>query len=402
MPVPHTTAHHPDKRPPAPGPTLAPPRVEDASWRGIEAGVQQRMRVLEALLADIYGPQHLVAGNLLPPALVHGHPGYLRGMRGVTPAGGCFLHLAAFDIAHDAQGQSWVVAQRLQAPPGLADLADAPAHIAHLVPGPSTVMRMQPLATPFEALAQSLRAQAPAGGQTPRVVLLASGPWATTGGEAERLARHTDLPLVQGADLSVRGERVYQRTTQGLEPVHAILRWLDDEVLDPLELRADALAGVPGLMQAVRAGQVLVANAPGVAPLESPALFGFLPAISKHLLGETLQLPSLATWWCGERAALEAALPDLARRVIRPTHGAPGTQLAAGRALSPAGLGEWARHIQDEPDAFTLQDEPPLLPVPAADAAHASHPEPATRLLRVFALRDVQGGWQVLPADLAE
>ena len=376
---------------------LFPLLVDAGSWRQIEAGVLQRMRVLEAVMADVYGPQRLVAANLLPPALVHGHPGYLRGMRGAVPAGGRFLHVAAFDLARDAYGLWWVVAQRTQAPSGLGYLLENRALIARQFPEAIAQLQVRRLATSYQALVEGLRALAPASGEPPRIVLLTPGPYNETYFEHAVLARHLGLTLVEGADLTVRGERVYLRTTQGLEPVHAILKRLDDEFLDPLELRADSRLGVPGLLQAVRAGQVLVANAPGSALLESPALLGFLPALSEYLLGEALALPSLATWWCGERAALEAALPDLGRRVIKPTYGAPGTTTVLGHSLTPASVDDWARRLQRTPDDFTVQDYLPLSQMPTWDGQQIA---PRSLLLRVFAMTDGRGGWQVLPGGL--
>ncbi len=379
---------------------LFPLIVNPDSWRRIEAGVLQRARLLDRIMADVYGPQHLLAGNLLPPALVQGHPGYLRGLHGVRPPGGRHLHIAAFDLARDAQGQWWVVSQRTQAPSGLGYLLENRTLISREFPEAFADLGVQRLAASYRALVDSLRAQCPvdaARGETPRIVLLTPGPYNETYFEHAFLARHLGLPLVEGGDLTVRGERLYLKTLHGLEPVHGILKRLDDEFLDPLELRADSQLGVPGLLQAVRAGHVLVANAPGSAFLESPALLGFLPALSEHLLGEPLALPSLATWWCGERAALEAVLPQLARSVIKPTYVAPGSGAVLGHALSPGELDEWTGRLQREPDDFTVQDYLPLSQMPTWDGRRIT---PRSLLLRVFAMPGPDGGWRVLPGGL--
>ncbi len=376
---------------------LLPFLLEPEAWARIESGVLQRMRVLESVMADVYGPQRLIAGNLLPPALVHGHPGYLRSMRGVTPAGGRFLHIAAFDLARDAQGHWWVVSQRTQAPSGLGYLLENRSLVSRLFPEAHAALHVQRLAASYRALVDSLRALAPAGGEAPRIALLTPGPYNETYFEHAYLARYLGLTLVEGGDLTVRGERLYLKTLRGLEPVHALLKRLDDEFLDPLELRADSQLGVPGLMQAVRAGNLLVANAPGSAVLESPALLGFLPALSEHLLGETLSLPSLATWWCGERAALESVLPQLARNVIKPTYGLPGTTTVLGRDLSAQGLQDWAQRLRREPDDYTVQDYLPLSQMPTWDGQGLA---PRSLLLRVFAMPDGAGGWRVLPGGL--
>jgi uncharacterized circularly permuted ATP-grasp superfamily protein len=301
---------------------LFPLLVSPGSWRRLEAGVLQRVQLLDRILSDIYGPQELLARNLLPPALVQGHPGYLRAMHGVTPPGGMRLHIAAFDLARDERGEWWVVSQRTQAPSGLGYLLENRLIISRLFPEAFRDLNVQRLAGTYRALADALRAMCPEDpeGRETRIVLLTPGPYNETYFEHAYLARYLGLTLVQGSDLTVRGDRLFIKTLQGLEPVHGILKRLDDEFLDPLELRSDSRLGVPGLLQAVRAGNVLVANAPGSAFLESTGILGFLPGLSRHLLGEDLKLPSLATWWCGERAAMEAALPRIQQAVIKRTY----------------------------------------------------------------------------------
>jgi len=376
---------------------LFPLIVTPDSWRQIEAGVLQRMHLLEGIMADVYGPQRLIAGNLLPPALVHGHPGYLRALHGTRPAGGRHLHLAAFDIARDAQGRWWVVSQRTQAPSGLGYLLENRQIISRQFSKAFDALHVQRLAGGYGALVDGLRALSAAQGQEPRIVLLTPGPYNETYFEHAFLARHLGLTLVEGSDLTVRSERLYLKTLHGLEPVHGILKRLDDEFLDPLELRADSRLGVPGLMQAIRAGNVLVANAPGSAFLESPALLGFLPALSRHLLKQELQLPSVATWWCGERAALDAVLPQLGSHVIKPTYTGPGSGAVLGHALSRRALDEWGGRLTRQPDDFTVQAYLPLSQIPTWSGRRIA---PRSLLLRVFVMPDSQGAWRVLPGGL--
>ncbi|MBU3648657.1 MAG: A circularly permuted ATPgrasp family protein, partial [Limnohabitans sp.] len=206
----------------------------------------------------------------------------------------------------------------------------------------------------------------------------------------------------------VRDERVYLRTLRGLEPVHVLLKRMDDEFLDPLELRSDSTLGIPGLLQAVRAGHVVVANAPGSALLESPALLGFLPALSEKLLGEELQLPALDTWWCGERAALASVLPQLQHMAIKPTYPGSSThgtfEAALGRTLTQAQRDEWVGRITRQPDRYTLQAYTPLSQMPTWKNATEGVVQRSV-MLRVFALRKNSGDgpdtWCVLPGGLA-
>jgi uncharacterized circularly permuted ATP-grasp superfamily protein/uncharacterized alpha-E superfamily protein len=375
---------------------LFPLIVTPESWRRIEAGVQQRVRLLERVLADIYGPQDLLRRNLLPPALVHGHPGYLRAMHGVKPAAGMFLHIAAFDLARDPEGHWWVVSQRTQAPSGLGYLLENRLIVSRAFPSAFASLKVQRLAATYRALADGLRAMSPAGAES-RIVLLTPGPYNETYFEHAYLARYLGLTLVEGNDLTVRDRHLYLKTLRGLEPVHGILKRLDDEFLDPLELRSDSRLGVPGLLQVIRAGNVLLANAPGSAPLESCALLGFLPAISRHLTGENLALPSIPSWWCGERAAMEEALPQLARSVIKPTFGGPGSGAVLGRYLDRPQLDEWAGRILREPDEHTIQDYRPLSQMPTWKDGRFT---PRSLILRVFAVSDGPQSWRVLPGGL--
>lgn len=380
---------------------LFPLILAPREWQGIEAGVLQRVRLLEGILHDVYGEQELLAANLLPPALVQGHTGYLRAMHGAVPAGGRRLHIAAFDLARDAEGAWWVVTQRTQAPSGLGYLLENRLIVSRQFPEAFRDLKVQRLAATYRALLESLTRLCPAGAGEPRIVLLTPGPYNETYFEHAYLARYLGLTLVEGSDLSVRDDRLYLKTLRGLEPVHGVLKRLDDEFLDPLELRADSHLGVPGLLQAIRAGNVLVANAPGSGFLESTALLGFLPALSRHLLGEELKLPALPTWWCGERAAMEAVLPQLAGNVIKSTYAGAGAGAVLGKDLSRRALDEWAGRIVRSPDEHTVQAYVPLSQMPTWKSTHSGDRIlPRSLLLRVFAVSDGAEGWRVLPGGL--
>ena len=375
---------------------LLPLIISPQDWSVIESGIKQRTRLLNAVMADVYGPQSLLHQGLLPAALVQGHPGYLRAMQGVQPAGGMFLHIAAFDLSRGPDGKWWVVSQRTQAPSGLGYLLENRLSISMLFPEAFRGMQVQRLADSYESLINSMKALSPV--TNSRIVLLTPGPYNETYFEHAYLARYLGLTLVEGSDLLVRGEKLYLKTLQGLEPVHGILKRLDDEFLDPLELRADSTLGVPGLLQVIRAGNVQVANAPGSAFLESPALLGFLPALSEHLLGETLGLPSLSTWWCGEQAVMQDMLPQLKHCVIKPTYPASKMESVIGNTLSQRALDEWAGRILRHGEDYTVQSYMPLAQTPTWQSEKIA---PRSAMLRVFALPDGAGGWRVLPGGLA-
>ena len=379
---------------------LFPLILSAQDWAQIAAGVQQRARLLERIMADVYGPQQLLALGLLPAALVQGHPGYLRAMHGVQPAGGTFLHIAAFDLARGPDGRWWVVSQRTQAPSGLGYLLENRLAISRLFPEAFRELKVQRLAASYKALVDGMKAASPARarGEESRIVLLTPGPYNETYFEHAYLARYLGLTLVEGSDLLVRDDKLYLKTLQGLEPVHGLLKRLDDEFLDPLELRSDSTLGVPGLLQAIRAGNVLVANAPGSAFLESSALLGFLPALSRHLLDEPLALPSLATWWCGEQAALQAVLPRLKECVIKGTYPESGIESVIAQTLSRRELDEWAGRLVRRSEDYTVQAYLPLSQTPTWQGQRIA---PRSTMLRVFAVADGAGSWQVLPGGLA-
>ena len=379
---------------------LFPLILSAQDWAQIETGVRQRARLLEHILADVYGPQQLLDLGLLPAALVQGHPGYLRAMHGVTPAGGRFLHIAAFDLARGPDGRWWVVSQRTQAPSGLGYLLENRLAISRLFPEAFRELKVQRLAAAYKILIDGMKAASPAsrtGGES-RIVLLTPGPYNETYFEHAYLARYLGLSLVEGSDLLVRDDKLYLKTLQGLEPVHGILKRLDDEFLDPLELRSDSTLGVPGLLQAIRAGNVLVTNTPGSAFLESSALLGFLPALSRHLLDQPLAMPSLATWWCGERAALQSVLPRLKECVIKATYPGTDSHSVIGQTLSRRELDEWAGRLVRRSEDYTVQAYLPLSQTPTWQAQRIA---PRSTMLRVFAVADGAGSWQVLPGGLA-
>jgi len=376
---------------------LLPQLIEAADWAQIEAGVVQRAELLQLMLADLYGPQRLLHEGLLPPALLLRHPGWLRPMVGVQPPGaavgdaGLRLFIVAFDLARGPDGRWWQVAQRTQGPSGLGYVLHNRLVIARQFPEAFRDLRVQRIASSYRRLLDTLEAAARgvAGGATPRIVLLTPGPYSETYYEHAYLARYLGVPLVEGGDLTVREQRLFLKTVEGLEPVHGVLRRLDDDFCDPLELRADSALGVPGLLLAARAGTVVMANALGSAFLESPAIQGFMPGISERLTGQPLQLPSLPTWWCGESAAWSDVRFQLEDKIVRSTFPAGGR---TSQVRDPQ-----AAAIDDDPDAWTAQGRLRFARAPIWGGG-ALTPRPA--MVRVYAIADGGGQWHVLPGGM--
>lgn len=368
------------------------------AWREIAEGVAQRAQLLDRILADLYGPRTLLAEGLIPPALTFGHPGYLWPCQGVEPAGGTWLHHYAVDLARSADGRWWVIHDRTQGPSGAGYALQNRQMVSRGHFSLFREMRVEQLAGFFRQLGETLTEAAPTQGEPPLVVLLTPGPYNETYFEHSLLSRHLGFPLVEGQDLTVRDNAVYLKTLYGLRRVHGILRRLDDDFTDPAELRADSALGVPGLLAAVRAGNVLVANALGTGLLDSTGLQGFLPAISRRLLREPLKLPSVATWWCGEAPALAFVLKHLDELVIKPAFPSMRMDPVFGHSLTPEAREIIIERLRNTPQAYVAQEWVRLSNAPAFAAEGKI--EPRAIGLRVFAVA-TPDGYSVMPGGLA-
>ena len=364
-------------------------------------GVTQRARLFDALLADIYGPQRVLEEGLLPAELVLAHPGFLRPCRGVVPLGGRFLHLYAADVVRGGSGAWSVLADRTQAPSGAGYALENRIIISRVLPDEFRDCHVERLATYFQQVRRTMAALAPQGGDNPRVVLLSPGPYNATYFEQAFLAQYLGYMLVEGADLTVREGCVYVKTLGGLHRVDVIRRRLNDDFCDPLELRADSALGVPGLLEAVREGNVAIANALGSGVVQTAALMPFLPAVCRALLGEELALPSVETWWCGEPRVLAHVLAQLGDMVIKPAFPTGRIEPIFCDELDAAGLVELRARLQANPSAWVAQRRATLSTTPLWEAGEL---KPRRLLMRSFAVSDagspVGGGYHVMPGGL--
>src|SRR5271154_5393468 len=307
---------------------IVPFLIPAEEWRFLEAGIVQRAQLLSRILEDLYGSQELLANGHFPAALLFNNPAFLRPLVGVRVPAHSYLHMLAVDLARSPDGQWWVLADRTQAPSGSGYALENPPIVSDVLPAlfrTSNVLRLAPF---FRAQRDALANLSER--ENPRVVLLTPGPLNETYFEQSYIARYLGFTLVQGADLTVRKRRVYLKTVDGLEQVDVILRRVDDSFCDPLELRGDSLLGVPGLVDAIVAGNVKVANALGSGLIETAAIMPFLPGLSKQLLGEKLKLPSVATWWCGQTYALDWVLDHLDSVVVKPAFPSRGMEPVFG------------------------------------------------------------------------
>lgn len=370
--------------------------IDGSEWGSIERAVIQRATLLNMLLADLYGSQRLLRDRLLPPELVFGNPAFLRPCHGTVPPGGVFLQTYAVDLARSPRGDWWVIADRAQAPSGLGYALENRLVSTRTLPSLVDRCQVRSLARFFDSTFDALLGLAPNGASSPRVVILTSGPHNETYFEHSYLSKHWGVPLVGGDDLTVRDGRVYLKTLAGLNQVDVIVRRMDDDFCDPLDLRGDSLLGVPGLVQAARAGTVFIANSLGSGLVETPSLMAFLPGLCRQLLGETLRLPSVATWWCGQDAPRQHVVEHLEHLVIKPTFPRFGT-----RAEFPATMTEAERHglvarINENPAHYVAQEQVELSTVPVQ--THKGL-EPRHVVLRAIAAWD-GASYSVLPGGL--
>src|SRR3954471_4479020 len=368
-----------------------------AEWRTIEAGVAQRARLLNLLLADLYGPQRLLAEGLVPAELPFGHPNYLWPCHGLKPADGNWLHAYAADLARAPDGRWWLLADRTQAPSGAGyalENREILEQVHHEIIPDMGVRRVRGFFGGLRAaLLQGHDEEALA-------VILTPGPYNETYFDPPSPPRQLGMPLVEGHDLTVRGDTVYLKTLGGLRRVHSILRRLDDDFCDPLELRSDSALGIPGLLGALRAGRVIVANALGTGVLESAAWLGFLPPIAERLIGEKLSLPEVATWWLGEQPALEYVLANLDRLVIKPAYPNQRFEPMFGRDFTGAARAALIQRLRNRPYAYVAQEHVRLSHAPVWKSAASTELAARALTIRVYAV-NTPGGVRVLPGGLA-
>jgi len=370
--------------------------INEREFIEIEKAVAQRAMLLNAILSDLYGPQRLLHERRLPPALVFANPHFLRPCFGITPPGGVHLHSYAVDIARSPNGSWWVVADRTQSPSGVGYTLQNRLVSARTLPGAFDQRHVRQLARFFDKKRETLLALASAQRPNPSVVLLTPGPHNETYFEHSFLAGQWGFPLVEGADLTVLNRRVYLKTLGGLKPVDLILRRLDDGYCDPLELRGDSLLGVPGLVDAVRSGSVVIDNALGSGLVETAAHMAFLPGLCRQLLGEELKMPSVATWWCGQEKPRRYVMEHLKDLVVKTTFPRPGRHPEFPESLDAGQMKDLIRRIEAQPEEFVAQERVALSTAPVRTDRGFS---PRHVMLRMYAAWN-GSSYSVLPGGL--
>lgn len=375
---------------------IIPLLIGSDEWAVIERGLIQRAELLNRILLDLYGPRELLRKGVLPIDLIDGFPGYLLPCHGIPVAGDRPLVTYAADLTRAADGSWYVVADRTQNPSGCGYALENRVVLSRVLPSLFRDSHVHRVAGFFRSMRRTLTHLAPRRDDHSRVAVLTPGPSNEAHFEHAYLASYLGYNLVQGGDLSVRDGALWLRTLGRLEPIHAVMRRVDDEWCDPLELQEDSLLGVPGLVEAVRKGKLVLANALGSGVLEHPGIAAYLPKLCRHFLGEELLLTCIPTYWCGDPASIDLVLDNLPGMVIRSVSGADAGKRLMGEELEPAERAALAERIRAHPRRYVAKAriQPSTAPSLIGDRI-----EPRPTLLRSFLVSEVDG-YTVLPGGL--
>tara|TARA_R110002049_G_scaffold48141_2_gene138948 strand:- start:11703 stop:14246 length:2544 start_codon:yes stop_codon:yes gene_type:complete len=369
--------------------------VDSQEWNHIESGLQERAELLNLILRDLYGPRTLIKHGILPPELVYGHPGFLRECDGLLLPGETQLIQYAADMVRTPNGEMLVMSDRTQTPSGAGYALENRLVMSRIFPSLFRDSHVHRLSLYFNSLRLKLNALNP-NGDVGNVAVLTPGTYNETYFEHVFLANFLGYQLVQGSDLTVRDGYVWLKTLDGLSRVDVILRRIDDVYCDPVELKSDSHLGVPGLLEATRAGNVAVVNPLGSGILESRGLARYLPAAAEHFLGRELRLKSAQTYWCGDPSDRQFVLEKLQHMVIKSTFRSPGSGLVRGSSLSTAELENLRATIKAQPLNYVAQEhlQPSSTPV-WRDGEKLALPS----ILRVFAVAG-ESSYTVMPGGL--
>lgn len=363
-------------------------------WLSIEQGLIQRAELLNLILQDLLGPQRLLKNGLLPTELIYAHQGFLAPCVGSLTKD-ARLTIYAANLARGPGGNMWVLNDHTQAPSGIGYSLENRSVISQVMADLFQQSHVRRLSSFFSALQRGLAQSAPHNKDDPHIVVLTPGSLNETYFEHAYLAAQLGFTLAQGEDLTVRDGKVWLRTLEGLQAVDVLLRRVDDSFCDPLELRSSSQLGVPGLLQAVRQGNVSIANPLGGSILENPGLLAFLPGLCRHFLSEELKLPSVATWWCGQRKEREFVINNLSRMTIKSIN-RNNNQAIFGHTLNRAQCEHLIAKIKAQPHLYVGQEHISFSTAPALSNQNI---EPRNAVLRSFAV-NCDNDYQIMPGGL--
>jgi uncharacterized circularly permuted ATP-grasp superfamily protein len=376
---------------------LIPRIIAAQEWTVLEAGIKQRIKALEAFLADVYGPQELFKDRIVPRALIQSSEHYHRAAHGIIPANGVRIHVAGIDLVRDQKGVLRILEDNLRSPSGVSYVLENRRTMAHVVPELFEGYSIRSVDEYPEKLVAALIAAAPAEVSQPNIVVLTPGVHNSAHFEHAFLARRMGVELVEGRDLYCRNNKVYMRTTKGSEQVHVIYRRIDDDYLDPIHFKPDSLLGIPGVLNAARSGNVTISNGVGNGVADDKALYMYVPQLIKYYLNEEAIIPNVETYDLSDAEALHYVLNNLEELVVKPVAGSGGYGITIGATATKEELSGVAKVISQNPRDWIAQPLIALSTVPTVqeDGSLASrHVD-----LRPFAINNGEEIW-VLPGGL--
>ena len=376
---------------------LLPAVIAGEEWDRVERALDQRAKLLDAIIRDLHGPQKFLKDRWLPPEVVYAHPGFVRPFHYLRPADEQAMMFYSAELARMPGGGWQVMADRSETPPGAGFALENRIITSRAMPQVMHRTGVQRLAPFFVRMLNALKQRAARPSENLRIVLLTTGPKHPLYFEDIYLARYLNLTLVEGGDLAVRDDRVYLKTLGGLLPVDVIFSRGAEAQIDPLELGGSAPHGVPGILQAVRKGNVAIANVPGCGLIESPVFMAFLPELCRKLTGSDLDMPSVPTWWCGDAEQRKYVLDNLHSLVIKPAYQKSGSEEILPGSISSTRLAELRNRILARPHAFIAQEtvHRSALPVWSDGGLHCAH-----LALRVFLVADTPHSFSIMPGGL--
>ncbi len=374
---------------------IIPRIVESADWDRIERGLQQRITALNLFLDDVYHDQKVIADGVIPEHVVRSGVSYLPQCEGLDPPHGIWAHITGTDLVRDRDGAFFVLEDNLRTPSGVSYVLENRQVLKRTFPVAFEASRVRAVDDYPSRLLETLQHLAPPGVVSPTVVVLTPGVFNSAYFEHSFLAQQMGEELVEGRDLIVVDDSVYMRTTQGYQQVDVIYRRVDDTFLDPTAFDPDSLLGVPGLMEAYRAGRVALANAPGTGIADDKVVYAYVPQIIRYYMGEDPILPNVETFVCSEKDQRKHVIKNLKDLVVKTANASGGYGMLVGPASSKAEREEFARRIEAEPRTYIAQPTIALsrAPVITGDRFEGRHVD-----LRPFVLAG-EHTW-VLPGGL--
>jgi uncharacterized circularly permuted ATP-grasp superfamily protein/uncharacterized alpha-E superfamily protein len=374
-----------------------PLTISKSEWKSVSTGIEQRAHLADLILLDLLGPQTLLRERVLPPDVLFAHPKYSPVCHHLVPRPRKHVHLFAADLARSTDGSWWVTSDRTRTPFGLGYILENRLTTSRMFPEAFGACNVQRLAPFFMAWQRTLSDLASHFKDNPRIAIWTKGPGSRSYFEDSFLARYLGFTLVEGEDLAVRDGRVMLKTLGGLLPVEVLQRRVEDYECDPTEMMSDRSYGISGLLDVVRQGSVAVSNSIGSFLAESPILMAYLPVVCKHLLGEELKLPSVATWWCGQDKARTYVLKHFDRLLIRKAfrHGDAAPYNPA--RMTPQQKEKLLAAIQRYPRQYVGQEKVTRSTAPVFEEESV---EPWSLALRAFSVADGEG-YTTLPGALA-